>query len=70
MNDCPRLPADRRGKTEEQNKWARQIESIVNDDPEFRYKVVHTTYRKMPSRTGMTTATRKLCATTIVTCTS
>ena len=52
MNDCPRLPADRRGKTEEQNKWARQIESIVNDDPEFRNKVVHTTYRKIAFKNG------------------
>jgi hypothetical protein len=52
MNDCPRLPADRRGKTEEQNKWVRQIESIVNDDPEFRNKVVHTTYRKIAFKNG------------------
>ena len=52
MNDCPRLPADRRGKTEEQNKWVKQIESIVNDDPEFRNKVVHTTYRKIAFRNG------------------
>ena len=52
MNDCPRLPADRRGKTEEQNKWVKQIESIVNDDPEFRNKVVHTTYRKIAFKNG------------------
>ena len=52
MNDCPRLPADRRGKTEEQNKWVRQIESIVNDDPDFRNKVVHTTYRKIAFKNG------------------
>jgi hypothetical protein len=52
MNDCPRLPADRRGKIEEQNKWVKQIESIVNDDPEFRNKVVHTTYRKIAFKNG------------------
>jgi hypothetical protein len=52
MNDCPRLPADRRGKTEEQNKLVKQIESIVNDDPEFRNKVVHTTYRKIAFKNG------------------
>ena len=52
MNDCPRLPADRRGKTEEQNKWMRQIESNVNDDTEFRNKVVHTTYRKIAFKNG------------------
>ena len=52
MNDCPRLPTDRRGKTEEQNKLVKQIESIVNDDPEFRNKVVHTTYRKIAFKNG------------------
>ena len=55
-----RLPADRRGKTEEQNKWVKQIESIVNDDPEFRNKVVHTTYRKIAFKNGITTGTRRL----------
>tara|TARA_Y100000746_G_scaffold7113_1_gene6521 strand:- start:6 stop:1235 length:1230 start_codon:yes stop_codon:yes gene_type:complete len=52
MNDCPRLPADRRGKTEEQNKLMKQIESIVNDDPEFQNKVVHTTYRRIAFKNG------------------
>ena len=47
MNDCPRLPADRRDKTKEPNKWVKQIESIMNNDPEFRNKAVHTTYRKI-----------------------
>ena len=64
MNDCPRLPADRRGKTEEQNKWVKQIESIVNDDPEFRNKVVHTTYRKIAFKNGYYDCDKKLCATT------
>ena len=30
----------------------RQIESIVNDDPDFRNKVVHTTYRKIAFKNG------------------
>lgn len=59
MNDCPRLPADRRGKTEEQNKWVKQIESIVNDDPDFRNKVVHTTYRKIAFKNGYYDCDRK-----------
>ena len=52
MNDCPRLPKDRRGKTDIQNKWTKQIESLVDDDPEFRNKVVHTTYRKIAFKNG------------------
>ena len=52
MNDCPRLPMDRRGKTDIQNKWTKQIESLVNDDAEFRNKVVHTTYRKIAFKNG------------------
>jgi hypothetical protein len=52
INDCPRLPAGTRGKTDAQNKWVRQIESIVNDDPEFRNNVVHTTYRKVAFKNG------------------
>ena len=52
MNDCPRLPMDRRGKTDTQNKWTKQIESLVDDDHEFRNKVVHTTYRKIAFKNG------------------
>ena len=52
INNCPRLPKDRRGKTDIQNKWTKQIESLVNDDPEFRNKVVHTTYRKIAFKNG------------------
>jgi hypothetical protein len=52
INDCPRLLAGTRGKTDAQNKWVRQIESIVNDDPEFRNNVVHTTYRKVAFKNG------------------
>jgi hypothetical protein len=59
MNDCPRLPADRRGKTEEYNKWVNQLESIVNDDPEFRNKVVHTTYERLLSKTDIYDCNKK-----------
>jgi len=42
-----------------QNKWAKQIESIVNDDPDFRNKVVHTTYRKIAFKNGYYDCDRK-----------
>jgi len=59
INNCPRLPKDRRGKTDIQNKWTKQIESLVNDDPEFRNKVVHTTYRKIAFKNGYYDCDRK-----------
>ena len=63
INNCPRLPKDRRGKTDIQNKWTKQIESLVNDDPEFRNKVVHTTYRKIAFKNGYYDCDKKaLCA--------
>jgi len=51
MNDCSRLPRAC-GKTDIQNKWVKQVESLVGDDPEFRNKVVHTTYRKIAFKNG------------------
>ena len=63
INNCPRLPKDRRGKTDIQNKWTKQIESLVNDDPDFRNKVVHTTYRKVAFKNGYYDCDKKaLCA--------
>jgi len=52
INDCPRLPAGTRGKTDVQNRWVKQVESLVDDDPAFRNKVVHTTYRKIAFKNG------------------
>ena len=46
MNDCPRLPADRRGKTEEQ-KQAGEADREHREN-----KVVHTTYRKIAFKNG------------------
>ena len=51
INDCPRL-SRACGQTKTQNNWLKQVESLIDDDLEFRNKVVHTTYRKLAFKNG------------------
>ena len=52
INDCPRLPEDMRYTTMIQNNIIKQVECLIDDDLEFRDKVVRTTYRKIAFKIG------------------
>ena len=53
INDCPELSEDKRGKTKFQDNIERQVKALLDEDVDFGFKLIDTTYRKVPFKNGV-----------------
>tara|TARA_B110000977_G_scaffold157276_1_gene200279 strand:+ start:621 stop:2873 length:2253 start_codon:yes stop_codon:yes gene_type:complete len=53
VDECPDLPEDKRGKTKFQDIMEKQVKAILDEDTDFGFKLIDTTYRKIPFKNGV-----------------
>ena len=53
INDCPELPEDKRGLTKFQDCIEKQVKALLDEDADFGFNLIDTTYRKIPFKNGV-----------------
>ena len=53
VEECPELPEDKRGKGKFQDDIIKQVKALLDEDDRFGFKLVETTYGKIPFKNGV-----------------